>query len=347
MKIDNYIIKNYGTPFIIAEVGLNHNGSLERAIEMIDVAKKSGVTAIKFQTFKAKEFVSNEEQEITYTSNGIKTTESMLKMFSRYELSESDWSEIKKKCVKENIIFLSTPQNISDLKILLKIGVSVIKVGSDDLTNIPLIREYRKTGLPIILSSGMSNLGEVYNGIDAAGYFDGNDVAVLLCTSQYPTKPENINLNKLHTLRNAFPNLTVGFSDHSQGNLASSLAVTYGAAIFEKHFTLDHNLPGPDHWFSEDPTSLKVWSDSIKIAHKMMGKFEFTPAIEELDIKTEARRSICAIKDIKAGDLFDDSNLALRRPGDGIQPVLFDIVLGKNSKNNIVAGTLLTWEDIQ
>ena len=346
MRINNQSIINYGSPFTIAEVGLNHNGSLERAFEMIEVAQKSGVNAVKFQTFKAKEFVSNESQEITYFSNGEKITESMLKMFSRYELSDDDWVKVKKKCDDENIYFLSTPQNISDLKVLLKVGVSAIKVGSDDLTNIPLIREYRKSNLPIILSSGMSNLGEVYNGIEAAGYFDGHDVAVLLCTSQYPTKAEQVNLNKLHTLKNAFPNLIIGFSDHTQGNLASSLAVTYGAVIFEKHFTLDQSLPGPDHWFSENPETLKTWNDSIKSAYKILGNYEFVPTSDELKIKIEARRSLCVIKDVNKGDVLDEKNFALRRPGNGIQPILYDNFIGKKVTKKILAGTLLNWEDV-
>ena len=346
MIIEGKIIKNFGKPFIIAEAGLNHNGDLKTAIEMIEVAKKSGVSAIKFQTFKAKEFVSNKDQLITYKSNGKVITESMLEMFSRYELKYDDWDIIKKKCSELDIMFLSTPQNYSDLKILLEVGVSIIKVGSDDLTNIPLIRKYRQTNIPIILSSGMANISEIYKGIEAAGYFDGNKVAVLLCTSQYPTKPSNVNLNKLDTLRNAFPNLVIGFSDHTQGSLASSLAVSKGAAIFEKHFTLNNNFEGPDHWFSENPKSLKVWVDSINTAYEMLGFHEFIPTKDENSIKIEARRSLCAIKPIKSGDIFNESNLDLRRPGNGIQPELLNVFIGKKSKNDIDSGKLVKWDDI-
>ncbi|HWY38480.1 MAG TPA: N-acetylneuraminate synthase family protein, partial [Bacteroidia bacterium] len=246
IKIGNREITRGGKPFIMAEVGLNHNGEIEKAFEMISVAKRSGVDAVKFQTYKAAELVGDPAQMFTYRSQGKEITESMLEMFKRYEFNEEQWIKVKKKCDEENILFLSTPQNSSDLDILIKLGVPAIKVGSDDFTNLPLLKNYRKKNIPLILSCGMADLAEVHTSLTIAGAFDGHPVILLLCTSEYPTPPENVNLLKLQTLSAAFPDLILGFSDHTQGPLASSLAIAFGAVVFEKHFTLDHNLPGPD-----------------------------------------------------------------------------------------------------
>ena len=263
VEINNQKLKNYGKLFIVAEAGINHNGELIKAFEMIEVAKQSGVDAVKFQTFKAEEFCGDKTQMFTYQSQGKKITESMFEMFKRYEFDYDEWLQIKQKCDDENILFLSTPQNRSDLDLLLELELPAIKVGSDDFTNLPLLEDYSTTKLPMIVSCGMSDLSEVRQALDAIGTFEGYPTILLLCTSQYPTPPEDVNLLKLKTLANAFPDLVLGFSDHTKGSLASSLAVGFGAVFFEKHFTLDNNLAGPDHWFSENPESLKDWVESI------------------------------------------------------------------------------------
>ena len=224
IEINNQKLKNYGEPFIVAEAGINHNGELVKAFEMIEVAKQSGVDAVKFQTFKAEEFCGDKKQTFTYKSQGKKITESMFEMFKRYEFSRDEWFQIKQKCDDENILFLSTPQNRSDLDLLLELGLPVIKVGSDDFTNLPLLEDYATTKLPMIVSCGMSDLAEVYQALDIIGTFEGYPTILLLCTSQYPTPPEDVNILKLKTLSNAFPDLVLGFSDHTQGSLASSLA---------------------------------------------------------------------------------------------------------------------------
>ena len=236
IKIQNRLLGYGHLPYCIAEVGINHNGSLEKAIQMISIAKKAGVDAIKFQTFRAKEFCGDPNQLFKYKSQGKIVIEPMLKMFKRYELNRKAWFEIKKECNRKNIVFLSTPQNMTDLKILLKVGVSVVKVGSDDLTNLPLLKNFQKTNLPLILSCGMSNIAEVHNALEAVGWYKGKPIVMLLCTSQYPTPPKDVNIQKLTTLRKAFPGLIVGFSDHTQDSLAASLAVALGATVFEKTF---------------------------------------------------------------------------------------------------------------
>ena len=236
-KIGNRNISVNDKPYCIAEVGINHNGDLNRALEMIKVAKKSGADVVKFQTFKATEMCGNPNQQFTYKSQGKTITEPMVKMFERNELSRDDWFSIKKECDNNSIEFMSTPQNFTDLELLLEVGISAIKVGSDDFTNLPLLESYAKTGLPLIVSSGMADLSEVFRSLNLLGAFDGKQIALLQCTSQYPTQPTDVNLKRIRTLKSSFPMLEVGFSDHTQGVLASSLSVAFGATIFEKHFT--------------------------------------------------------------------------------------------------------------
>lgn len=347
VKIGDNVLDMTSLPFIVAEVGVNHNGDLNMAYKMIELAKEAGASAVKFQTFKAEEFVADKSQTYTYNSQGKDVTESMYDMFVRYEFSIEEWRLIKNKCDEVGIMFLSTPQNESDLQILLDLGVNAIKVGSDDFTNIPLLKNYAKTGLPLIVSMGMADLAEVYISLASIGSLDGYPTILLLCTSQYPTPPENVNLNKLKTLKAAFPSLVFGFSDHTQGSLASSLAVAAGAVFFEKHFTLDHNLPGPDHWFSEDPTGLKLWIEQIKLAHKMLGSEIIRPTESEIKIKGIARRSIVAKIDINAGEVLSLANLTLKRPGTGLPPVLFDQVLGLTATRDIQKNTILSFGDMK
>ena len=345
LKINNHEISKENTPFIIAEAGINHNGSVEKAVKMVKMAKNAGVSAIKFQTFKAHEFISNSSLTYTYTSQGESITESQLDLFKRCELSNDDFYKIKKTCDDEKIIFLSTPQNKSDLDFLLELGVSAIKVGSDDFTNLPLLKYYSKTKLPIIISCGMATLEEIETTLDAIGTLDGYPTALLLTTSEYPTPPQNVNLQKLRTLSQKFPDITLGYSDHTQGNLASIVAISFGACIFERHFTLDNSLPGPDHWFSVNPSNLKIWSDSIKTAYQMMGSSEILPTESETKMKTIARRSIVSLDHIELGETLNENNIGLRRPGTGLPPKMFESILGKKAIKKIKKFTIINKED--
>jgi len=335
-EIDGKKIGLNNPPYCIAEVGINHNGSLDLAKKMILVAKEAGADAVKFQTFKADKFCGDPKQMFTYKSQGKTITESMMQMFKRYELTEDSWKEIKIFSDKVGITFFSTPQNKSDLEMLQKIGIPAIKIGSDDFTNLPLIREYQKTGLPIILSCGMSDLSEVYQALQAARWFDNYPVALLLCTSQYPTPPEDVNILKLKTLQNSFPGLLTGFSDHTEGALAASLAVGNGAKIFEKHFTLDKKLQGPDHWFSEDPIGLNEWIKSIHTSNKMLGMPIVKPTKSEIKNKKEFQRVIVASKDIKIGENFTLENLEMRRvsEGRGLGANMYSYLLGRKAWKN-------------
>ena len=343
ITIKNFKVGSGFEPFIVAEAGLNHNGEIQKAFEMIKVAKQAGVNAIKFQTFKASEFIGDTTLTYTYFSRGKKVTESQLELFKRCEFSREEWFKIKEKCDNEKIMFLSTPENRSDLDLLLEIGVPAIKVGSDELINLPLLKDYSSTGLPMILSSGMANLNEVHDALETIGALDDYPTILLVTTSEYPTPIEDVNLRKFETLSKMFPSIPLGFSDHTQGFLASSLACAFGACFFEKHFTLSHDLEGPDHWFSEDPIGLKNWVNSIKIADAMLGSNEVKPTEMELENRKESRRVLVAIKDIKKGDEFNANNIGLRRVagGNGCQPSFYDKFLGKKSNKDYKKGEVL------
>lgn len=347
IHIGNRAIGPAHEPFIILEAGINHNGDLAMAKEMISIAKQSGADAIKFQTFKAEEFVGDPNLTFTYQSQGKEVTESMLEMFRRYEFTPAEWQEIKTTCDATGILFLSTPQNPSDLELLLEIGVPALKVGSDDFTNLPLLKRYAAEKLPLMISCGMADMGEVYDALEATGAMSGSPVLLMLCTSQYPTPVEDANLLKLRTLAGAFPGLHLGFSDHTQGPYAAVASCALGASAFEKHFTLSHDLPGPDHWFSENPDSAAEWVKAIRTTHQLLGNPIVKPTASEIKMRRLARRSITALRDIVAGEVLNEENLGLRRPGDGLSPKLIEHFWMNKAKTAIPKGTQLKMGDCE
>ncbi len=345
-QIGSHTIGNGRDPFIIAEAGINHNGDLALAKKMIADAKKAGADAVKFQTFQTEEFIRNRDEMYTYRSQGKEVTESQYEMFKRTEFTKEEWQEIKKFCDMQEIIFLSTPVSVEDVNLLLELGIEAIKVGSDDFVNLPLLQDYAAFGLPMLLSSGMATEEEMRAAMEAAGGGKGHSVCLMLCTSEYPTPPQDVNAVKLLAMAEKFPEAILGLSDHTQGNIAAVLAVAYGACVFEKHFTLGHDLPGPDHWFSAEPEELKAWADAIRIACQMLGDRNLKPTETEWEMRAAAHRSVTAIKDIKAGEILSNDNLALLRPGNGIRPADFGKVLGKMAAHDIKDGMQLKWEDI-
>lgn len=342
-KVDLY----NGKPFIIAEAGINHNGDIELAKKMVLAAKKANVDAIKFQTFRAKDFIQDRNLMYTYKSRGQEITEPILDMFERTELTEQEWRELKDFCDQEDIMFLSTPQNVSDMEFLMTLGVKALKIGSDDFVNIPLIRRYTKENVPLLLSCGMATEDEIDLSLKNAGLFNGKEMCLFLCTSQYPTPPKDVNILKLKSLRDKYPNLVLGLSDHTAGTTAAKMAVALGATIFEKHFTLDHDLPGPDHWFSETPDTLKEWAEGIREAFTMLGNSELKPTEVEMRQRSEYHRSITTATPIKKGDIFSEDNLCMRRPGDGLPASRWDEVIGKRAKNDMNEMYQLKEDDIE
>lgn len=340
VSIGNRTVGGGCQPFVVAEVGINHNGELERALEMIQVAARAGCDAVKFQTFKAAEFVNDRAQLFTYRSQGREVTESMLEMFARHELPVEAWRAIRAECDAAGITFFSTPQNPSDLELLLELDVPCIKVGSDDFSNLPLLQEYARTRLPLILSSGMADLADVYRALECVGALDGYPTVLLVCTSQYPTPPPDANLARIDTLRRAFPAIPIGFSDHTQGALAAALAVGLGAAVLEKHFTLAHDLPGPDHWFSEDAAGLTEWVRTIRAAVTLLGSPVVRPTDAERKDRLEYQRRLVAARDIGAGELIEAGALVLRRVagGRGLPPAFMTQLVGRRAPRAWRAG---------
>ncbi len=345
IKLYEHTIGKSFPPFVIAEAGINHNGDIEKAFEMIKVAKNSGVDAIKFQTFKAKEFIIDETLTYTYISQGKKITESQIELFERCEFSRDEWFKIKQKCDDEKIMFLSTPENRSDLKLLLELGIPAIKVGSDEIINLPILKDFATTGLPILLSTGMANQKEIHDALETIGTFNGYPTILLVATSQYPTPINDVNLRKFETLEKIFPDIPLGFSDHTEGPLASSLACVLGAVCFEKHFTLSHDLPGPDHWFSENPVGLKNWTESIRNSYDMLGTKKLEPTKKEEEMRKISRRSVVALENINEKQSFDRNNIGIRRPGDGLSPEWYEKILQKRATRKIKKGELIQLED--
>ena len=333
-------------PFIIAEAGINHNGDLKRAKEMVLAAKAAKASAIKFQTFAAKDFIQDRNLMYTYTSQGKEITEPILDMFERCEFSPDEWRELKRFCDENELMFLSTPGNLSDLELLLSLGVKAIKVSSDDFVNIPLIRKYAAKGLPMILSCGMATEEEIDITLGTLEKINP-ECCLLLCTAEYPTPPADVNIRKLTALRNKYDGLAVGLSDHTQGSTAAIMAVALGASVFEKHFTLDHDLPGPDHWFSETPETLKAWVEGIREAYRMLGTGEIRPTDKEMEQRNEYHRSVTTARAIRAGEVLDEGNLCMRRPGGGILGVDWDKVEGKKAKRDLEANVQITWDDLE
>lgn len=346
-KIGNRIIGKDSEPFIIAEAGINHNGDMNLAEKMILAAKEAGADAVKFQTFRTEEFIQDKEELYTYRSQGAEVTESQYEMFKRTEFSEEEWRGLKSFCDEQDIIFLSTVSSTDGLELLLRIGVDAVKVGSDDFVNIPLLEKYEKYGLPMIVSCGMAAEEEIAVTLKTLRVEEGHPVCLMLCTSEYPTPPEDVNAKKLQTILERFPEVIPGLSDHTQGSTAAVIAAAYGAKVFEKHFTLDHNLPGPDHWFSADPAELKEWADGIRTAYVMLGSPKLRPTETEEKQRAVMHRSITAAEEIRAGEVLTGRNLTLLRPGDGIGAVHWKDIMGKKAGRDIAGGAKLTWEDIE
>lgn len=332
--------------FVIAEAGINHNGDVDLAIELIDLAAGSGADAVKFQTFHADQFCGDPDLTFTYKSQGREVTEPMREMFRRMELPDHAWKALSDHCATRGITFMTTPQDVADFELVRPLGLPAIKVGSDDLTNSWLLSRYAKSDLPMILSSGMAQASEIADALATVGWPGFREVAVLVCTSVYPAPPETANLGRITTLTSQFPGLTVGFSDHTQGDQAARIARALGAVIFEKHFTLSHDLPGPDHWFSADPDELSSWVSTIRETDTYVGSGVVEPCAAEIPDRTRGRRSITALRDIAAGEVLTELNIGLRRPGGGVDSSRFDDWLGRPAARSIRAWKHVLPEDV-
>jgi len=330
--------------YIIAEAGVNHNGDIRLAKQLIDVAAESGADAIKFQTFKAHEATGIYADKAEYQKNG--DSESQLEMIKKLELSFESFGELKDYAENRNLDFISTPDGTESLKCLLDIDVQIIKIGSTEVTNLPFLKEIGSTGKPIILSTGMSTMGEVEQALDAIYSTGNNNVTLLHCTTSYPTPIKDVNLRTMITLRDAFKT-PVGLSDHTTSCEAAIAAVSLGAKYIEKHITLDHSLPGPDHKASMDPIEFKEYVRSIRNTELLLGNGIKKPTEAECEIMKAVRRSILAKDDIPADAIIERDMLCYKRPGDGIKPEYADILIGMRTRRSIKKEEKILWDDVK
>jgi len=327
--------------FIIAEAGVNHSGDLGLAKQLIDVAADAGADAVKFQTFNPETLVTKKATKAIYQArNENKGEESQFDMLRRLMLPREWHTDLKKYAEDKGLIFISTPFSLDDAIYLRQLGVKALKVGSSDTENIPYLTEIAKWRLPIILSTGMSNLAAVKNSVGAMEKVGCQKLIVLHCTTNYPTPFEQANLRVILTLKKEL-GLPVGFSDHTPGIEASVAAVALGAVVIEKHFTVDKNLPGPDQRASLAPAELKSLVSSIRNVEKALGTGKKKPFASELAIAKVARKSLVAASFIPVGKKITADDIAIKRPGTGMPPRDLAKVIGKIAKINILPDTLV------
>jgi N,N'-diacetyllegionaminate synthase len=320
--------------YIIAEAGVNHNGSLEIAKTLINAAADAGADAVKFQTFKADKVVTQDAPKADYQSQSGDASESQHAMLRKLELSDEAHRELIDHCRSRGIQFLSTAFDPESAGFLGALALPFTKIPSGEITNLPHLRQSARSGSPVILSTGMATLGEVEAALEVlvAEGIARDAITVLQCHTDYPTRFEDANLRAMQTMAAAFHGVKIGYSDHTLGIEAAIAAVAMGACLIEKHFTLDRSLPGPDHAASLEPAELKAMVRAIRNIELALGHGRKEPSASESKIKQVARKSIVASHPIQAGEIFSEENLSAKRPGTGISPMRWDELIGKPAK---------------
>ena len=340
--------------FVIAEAGVNHNGSEERALQLIEAAARAGADAVKFQTFKAEALVTpgaeKAEYQKTHTPDG-----DQFSMIRELELSEDLHNTLKTRCDKLNIEFMSTAFDTASADFLIELGIQRIKIPSGELTNLPFIAHLTGKGLPVIMSTGMATLEEVNEAIEVVRKTRKHKnfseplnerLTLLHCTSNYPAQTGDINLNAMLTLKNE-TGLPIGYSDHSEGILVAPLAVGLGATVIEKHFTMDRTLPGPDHAASLQPDELQQMIRDIRTVEQVMGSPVKAPTPSELPVRDVARRSVTLARSLQQNATISEKDLVLLRPGNGIPPKDLNKTVGCKIKTDLPQGHTLKWSDLE
>lgn len=320
--------------YIIAEAGVNHNGDIKLAKEMVFAAKKAGASCIKFETFVTEELVTPYAAKAQYQKENLKSIdETQFEMLKKYELNESDYYELKELCKKEKIDFLSTPFDLESIKILERVGMPVWKIPSGEITNFPYLKRLAETGKPIFLSTGMTDLSEISWAVNVLEQYGSGNITLLHCNSQYPTPFNDANLKAIQTLHERFK-LPVGYSDHTLGIEAAVAAVALGAVIIEKHFTLDKYQSGPDHKMSIDEKELTQLVYMINNVEMALGTGEKKPSGSEQSTIVIARKSIVASRDISKGEIIKECDIKAKRPGYGISPIFWEDIIGQCAKRD-------------
>ena len=331
--------------YVIAEIGVNHNGDLKLAREMVLAAKIAGANAVKFQTFTAEALVSVGTPKVKYQEDTTSSTETHYEMIQKLELSKSAHRILFDFCTETGIDFLSTPYDVNSAKFLLELGVKMFKTASADLVDLPLQRYLASTGKPVIVATGMAGLGDVEQVVDLFEATGNPNLILLHCVSNYPCSDSSLNMRAMNTLAHAF-GLPVGYSDHSEGFLAAVISLSMGAKVIEKHFTIDKNLPGPDHKASSTPDEFAELVRNVRRAELMLGSNRKSCQPEELQMAEVSRKSIVVAKDISAGEIIKLSDLTLKRPGNGMSANFIPKVVGSYARTNLNANHLLNWNDV-
>lgn len=329
--------------FIIAEAGVNHNGDIGTARRLIDAAARAGADAVKFQSFKAEQLTTPEAPKAAYQLRSTSAAESQLDMLKALELSFESHAQLMDYCKDKGILFMSTPFDEESAGFLDSLGVEAFKMPSGEITNLPFLADVARKGKPMIVSTGMSFLGEVeaaVNTIQAEGL---KEIVLLHCVSNYPSVPPDANLRAMETLRRAF-GLPVGFSDHSLGTEIGVASVALGACVLEKHLTLDRDLPGPDHKASLEPGELTALIKAARAVEAALGDGRKVPVAAESDTAAVARKSLVAAVEIPSGTKLDKEMIAIKRPGTGLPPAFRNYLIGRTVRTTVSAGTLLTLE---
>ncbi|EMN01219.1 N-acetylneuraminate synthase [Leptospira noguchii str. 1993005606] len=328
---------------IIAEAGVNHNGDLELARKLIDVAANAGADIVKFQTFKAERLVTKSAKKADYQNTTTdNAAESQYEMLKKLELSKENHEKLIQHCKRTGIEFLSTAFDLQSLAFLEQLNLSRYKIPSGEITNFPYLQKIGSSGKPIILSTGMSTLGEIESALlvlETTGA-KRDEITVLHCNTEYPTPYSDVNLSAMKSIADAFK-IKVGYSDHTSGIEVSVAAVALGASVIEKHFTLNRSLPGPDHKASLEPNELKTMVRSIRNVELSLGDGIKKPSSSEFKNISIARKSIVAASSIKAGEIFTRENLTAKRPGDGISPMRLNEVIGLKAKRDFFEDELI------
>jgi N,N'-diacetyllegionaminate synthase len=332
-----------GQVTIIAEAGVNHNGDIEQACRLIDVAADAGADFVKFQTFDPEALAAPEARKADYQIKTTGNDESQLQMLRKLALSPADHQRLIDHCSQRDIGFLSTPFDDASAEMLAGLGVAAFKISSGDLTNLPLLKFVSGFGKPMIVSTGMGDLEEVEDAVVAMRSAGANDITLLHCVTDYPADPADANLRAMATLAAAFE-VPVGYSDHTEGINVSLAAVALGAAVIEKHFTLDRSLPGPDQLASLEPAELADLVTGIRTVEQALGTGRKIPSEKELQNRIAARRSLVTTQDIAAGQLLQRGDLAIMRPGSGLAPKELERVIGMRLRRAVPAGTVLVEE---
>lgn len=337
--------------YIIAEAGVNHNGEPEKALQLVDIAAESGADAVKFQTFSADRLVIKGAPTAQYQKEKTGETD-QYNLLKKLELPLYFYPKLIEYCQKKGIEFLSTPFDEEAAEILIKLGMKKIKVPSGELTNLPFLKFLASKKLPMIVSTGMSNLEEVQQAVeiitqemDTIGFRDSNRLSLLHCTSNYPTPLNSVNLRSMEILKKQFK-VPCGYSDHTEGIQVSILAAAAGAKIIEKHFTLDRNLSGPDHKASIEPQELKEMVKQIRLTEQILGEYKKEPTTSELSVRTVVRKSIATARAIKAGEKITEKDLIFIRPGTGISPAKLKKIVGKYASKDLSQNYILNEKDI-